>query len=149
MPTAVELNYSISSAILSSLSSTQPFTIVAYSGGRGGSKTPGAADPLIMNNPLAMCVKTDHAAGIHGGPLPIGSYTIDPPAHHPHLGYSARLTPIAGTSLFGMCGRDGFYIHGRGPHGSDGCIVPATGADFQALMQVLTESQGGRLNVGW
>jgi hypothetical protein len=21
-------------------------------------------------------------------------------------------------------GRDGFYIHGAGPHGSDGCIVP-------------------------
>jgi hypothetical protein len=30
-----------------------------------------------------------------------------------------------------MMGRDGFYcIHGRGPHGSDGCIVPLE-RDFQ------------------
>jgi hypothetical protein len=31
-------------------------------------------------------------------------------------------------------GRDGFYIHGAGPHGSDGCIVPTDKGQFQVLM---------------
>jgi hypothetical protein len=41
-------------------------------------------------------------------------------------------------------GRDGFYIHGREPHGSDGCIVPLDKAQFTALMAALKES-GGRV----
>ncbi len=143
MPTAVELNYSLMSALLRGNFGASPFAIVAYSGGRGGSTTPGAIQPGIMNNPFAMCLKTDHARGIHGGPLPFGGYTIATPTVHPHLGLSARLTPIARTAPVGMCGRDGFYIHGCGPHGSDGCIVQAAAVTFQTLMHLLTTSLDG------
>jgi hypothetical protein len=34
-----------------------------------------------------------------------------------------------------VTGRDGFYIHGRGPKGSDGCIVPME--QFGELMRAL------------
>jgi hypothetical protein len=44
-------------------------------------------------------------------------------------------------------GRDGFYIHGRGPHGSDGCIVPLDKTEFSNLMKALTKSHGGTLVV--
>jgi hypothetical protein len=44
-------------------------------------------------------------------------------------------------------GRDGFYIHGVGPHGSDGCIVPTDKDQFQLLINLLTKSGGGNLLV--
>jgi hypothetical protein len=44
-------------------------------------------------------------------------------------------------------GRDGFFIHGRGPHGSDGCIVPLDMTQFIDLMNALTKSNGGTLVV--
>jgi len=37
-------------------------------------------------------------------------------------------------------GRDGFYIHGRGPHGSDGCIVLENDAERKRLNKALKES---------
>src|SRR5438876_1205541 len=64
-------------------------------------------------------------------------------AHHPHLGLSAKLTHIRWKPV----GRDGFYIHGRGPHGSDGCIVPVNSVDFNNLMSALIQSNGGLLFV--
>ena len=61
---------------------------------------------------------------------------------HPHLGRAAFLEPDKRTP---MMGRDGFFIHGRGPHGSDGCIVPS--AEFTELMDALERDGGGILNV--
>jgi hypothetical protein len=43
--------------------------------------------------------------------------------------------------------RSGFFIHGRGRHGSDGCIVPLDPAQFRSLMDDLTKSNGGTLIV--
>jgi len=43
--------------------------------------------------------------------------------------------------------RDGFYIHGRGHHGSERCIMPLNPVQFQDLMAALTESNGGTLVV--
>ena len=57
---------------------------------------------------------------------------------------SAQLTPGAKNH---MHGRGGFFIHGRGPHGSDGCIVPDSGTDFHTLMELLLVSHGGTLLV--
>lgn len=81
----------------------------------------------------------------HGGPIPTGRYRILPPSRHPHLGLSCRLDPYDAEQTRHMAGRDGFYIHGRGPHGSDGCIVPLE--DFQALMTALEKDRGGVLFV--
>lgn len=69
--------------------------------------------------------------------------TIKKPAKHKHLGLSAELVPRRGD----MMGRRGFFIHGRGPHGSDGCIVPLDASQFKQLMSALTSSNGGSLMV--
>lgn len=59
------------------------------------------------------------------GPLPRGSYTIDPPRDSRHVGtYAMPLTPLPGTQTYG---RSAFYIHGDSHahpgEASDGCIV--------------------------
>jgi hypothetical protein len=124
--------------------------ILAWSGGGGGSKT-GWVQRGVVNNPDRVGRKPsgghhDHKHHHHGGPIPPGHYTIrTPDGTHPNLGkVSAALIPAAGNR---MHGRGGFFIHGRGPHGSDGCIVPHTAADFHALMAALTRDHGGRLTV--
>ena len=47
----------------------------------------------------------------------------------------------------GIMNRAGFAIHGRGQHGSDGCIVPFNPVDFQRLMDALEADGGGVLQV--
>ena len=117
----------------------------ALSGGGGGSTrhAPGVA----TNDPYMEGLKTKgqaHSVGhVHGGPIPPGAYAIHPPARHPHLGLSAQLTHPRWRPM----GRDGFFIHGRGPHGSDGCIVPTDPTKFQTLMTALSEAHGGTLTV--
>lgn len=44
-------------------------------------------------------------------------------------------------------GRDGFFIHGRGKHGSDGCIVVLLPNQLASLMDALKTSNGGTLIV--
>jgi hypothetical protein len=80
----------------------------------------------------------------HGGPLPAGDYKIGVPYHDEHLGLCAALSGPA-EKHYGRTG--GFFIHGRGPHGSDGCIVPDNNAEFHSLMTALTKSKGGALHV--
>ena len=141
------LYYSIFLGKLWGSAAGQSLSIAATSGGRGGSTTPGAVATSVRDNPFKIGQKTDHASGVHGGPLPIGKYRIDAPIHSGHMGRCAKLTPVDGGISFGMFGRSGFFIHGRGPHGSDGCIVPLNGSEFQKLMKALAESGGGELIV--
>jgi len=54
------------------------------------------------------------------------------------LGRSAKLSPGQPVPN----DRGGFYIHGRGPRGSDGCNVLMEPAKFQQLMGGLTVSHG-------
>jgi hypothetical protein len=142
------LHYSIFLGWLWGTAGDESFGLSAWSGGRGGSTTPHAVDPATVNNPFRTGQKTDHAHGVHGGPLPIGEYHIATPHHHPHLGLSAQLTYHSGGLTFGLLGRgDDFFIHGHGPHGSDGCIVPDLATEFHRLMDALTKSHGGELSV--
>lgn len=138
------LTFHIHTGLLTGTAGGEAVRIHAYSGGRGGSTTKGAVDWAVVNNPDRVSQKTDHSHHVHGGPLPPGEYHIGPPSHHAHLGLSARLTAAAGNKMYH---RDGFFIHGRGKHGSDGCIVPATGAEFQRIMHLLKSSHGGSLTV--
>jgi len=78
----------------------------------------------------------------HGGPLPLGRYKILKPSFHPHLGLSAELKPDPERA---MMSRSGFFIHGRGPHGSDGCIVPLS-CYFELIKAIETDG-GGTLHV--
>jgi hypothetical protein len=114
----------------------------ALSGGGGGTTRGGESQ--AVNNPYMEGLKST-AAGrghVHGGPIPPGTYHIHKPTHRPHLGLSARLEHPHWSPF----GRDGFYIHGRGLHGSDGCIVPLDKGQFESLMAALTKSNGGTLH---
>jgi len=97
----------------------------AVSGGRAGSKLPGVVEYLRANNPYATHVKK--TSSVAGGPLPVSTYTLKTHESRPNW---IRLLP---TDKGAMHGRTGFAIHGRGPHGSDGCIVPG---DFHVVQQL-------------
>lgn len=112
----------------------------AYSGGRAGSKQRGAVHPILANNPFLTSVKKiDGDDKSIGGTLPLGTYELK--THEKKKNW-IRLNPIAGTNLKG---RAGFAIHGRGPRGSDGCIVPE---DFHVILSIYallkTREKAGR-----
>lgn len=142
---AADLTYYIFEGVLAGTVGPKMFHMEALSGGGGGSTLGKTSD--AVNNPYSEGLKTagkGSAKGhVHGGPIPPGKYTIQAPAQHPHLGLSAQLVHPHWKPF----GRDGFYIHGRGPHGSDGCIVPLNKIQFQELMAALTASNGGTLFV--
>jgi len=97
----------------------------AGSGGRAGSKTPGAVNQNLANNPFGTRVKLTEANP--GGALQMGFYTL---RTHESRENWIRLNPSPGTN---MHGRAGMAIHGRGKRGSDGCIVPT---DFNIVLQL-------------
>ena len=151
--TAQGLTYSIFEGTLRGFVGGRFFSLQALSGGGGGQKAhvPTAKNPAVLpglvNNPYMTAhkevkgdTKTPHS---HGGPIPPGPYLIRAPAQHPPLGLAARLDPAPGHVIPHR--RDGFYIHGPGVHGSDGCIVPL--AHFQELMDALKRANGGTLFV--
>jgi hypothetical protein len=139
------LTYCIFEGLLTGVVANRIFRIFALSGGAGGSTKHTTTESV--NNVYMEGLKTKGAATsrahIHGGPIPPGRYVIEPPCQHPHLGLAARLVHPHRRPM----GRDGFFIHGRGPHGSDGCIVPVNPIEFQALMTALQTSSGGVLFV--
>ena len=142
-----ELTYYIYEGLLVGKIENTFIQMSAVSGGGGGSKIRAGNDST--NNPYLTALKEvegtpGRVPHVHGGPIPLGRYKIDPPGKHPKLGRSARLTPEQGTPMFN---RDGFYIHGRGPHGSDGCVVPMKQDDFSTLLTLLERSRGGTLFV--
>lgn len=140
-----DLTYYIFEGVLTGFVGSRMFHMSALSGGAGGT-TKGTTSTGV-NNPYEEGLKTTGpvktAGHVHGGPIPPGTYIIQKPAQHSHLGLSARLDHRHWRPM----GRDGFYIHGRGPHGSDGCIVPLLQPQFTALMDALTRSNGGVLVV--
>jgi hypothetical protein len=86
-----------------------------YSGGNCGK------NPEGRNNP-AMC-------GVKNiGPIPCGTYTMETPILHSHLGpFAIPLTPDPDND---MRGRGGFFVHGdTTPSGnaSEGCIILSRG----------------------
>lgn len=139
------LTYYIFEGTLTGSAGGRMFHVEALSGGGGGSTQHGGNQDT--NNPYSVGVKTaDGCSGhTHGGPIPPGRYRISPPRRHPHLGLSCQLDPYDSEQAAAMLGRDGFYIHGRGPHGSDGCIVPLE--RFQELMAAIERDRGGILFV--
>jgi type VI secretion system (T6SS) effector TldE1-like protein len=139
-----QLTYYLFEGVLVGTADGKQFHISAASGGGGGSTKSAPADST--NNPYSTGLKTLEAKKnhVHGGAIPPGKYTIAAPSQHPHLGRSAQLVPAGSQPMYG---RGGFFIHGRGPHGSDGCIVPLHPQQFTQLMQALEHSKGGALRV--
>jgi len=103
------------------------------SGGRAGTKTRGAVNPFLANNPFATGVKLTKKRP--GGPLVLGRYRL---RTHESRASWIRLLPFAENH---MRGRDGFAIHGRGPRGSDGCLVPTDFTVVQLLYLLVKERE--------
>jgi hypothetical protein len=139
------LTYYIFEGILAGFIGTDMVHVTAWSGGAGGNISHHRTD-TSANNPYFYAKKEidDKAKHlhVHGGPIPPGRYQIHPPGHRDKLGLCAFLQPL--QTLPNQ--RGGFYIHGPGPHGSDGCIVIEKDA-FASLMAKLTASKGGSLHV--
>ncbi len=141
-----EFTYYIFEGVLIGTANGKSFHISAASGGGGGTKDKKLVLADSTNNPYSVGVKEQDTKVSHvrGGPIPPGKYSIGTPAVHKPLGLSAQLLPTGGQPMYG---RSGFYIHGRGPKGSDGCIVPLDKTEFVSLMDNLKRTKGGVLFV--
>ncbi|MBP7167199.1 MAG: hypothetical protein KBB64_06040 [Bacteroidia bacterium] len=133
MDYSTDLTYNIATLRLYGVIDGKTIDVLAHSGGRGGTKTPGAKNFIIANNPFL----THHGLneklknkGAVGGPLPMGTYTMTLHREKNKI----RLNPTANVNMHGRSG--GFLIHGRGPRGSDGCIVPE---DFEIVKMIYNE----------
>jgi hypothetical protein len=106
------------------------FQMHAVAGGRAGSTNPKVVNKAVANNPYRTAQGEDTAKGIVGGPLPCGKYTLKvDAARHNWI----NLIPDKDTWMTGRTG--GFAIHGHGPIGSQGCIVPDLFSDLQSLVR--------------
>lgn len=118
-----DLGYNILEQVLSGEIDGVSICAHAVSGGRAGSKTQGAVNEFLANNPYLTSVKK--RGKTPGGPLIMGKYSLK--THESRANW-LRLIPDAGND---MRGRAGFAIHGRGARGGDGCIVPT---DFNVVI---------------
>jgi len=120
-----QLTYNIAEETLTGNIAGTVVNCLAGSGGRAGSKVPGAVNWYLQNNALATSV---HKEGTHiFGPLPQGSYYMRPHESDKNM---VRLDPFSSNYMYG---RSGFLIHGRGKIGSHGCIVPY---DFSNVLKI-------------
>lgn len=135
------LTYSISRERLFGRVGSKDFDLYAVSGG-GRGRTKGSADQTLAG--WSTWRKANQKKGVRGGPLPPGLYIVHAPVKHVRLGRAAYLEQTVSsilqfdaTSSLGITvtDRDGFFIHGRGPSGSDGCIVPMEG--FKQLLDAI------------
>jgi hypothetical protein len=120
-------------------------------GGRGSTVTPEGDNKEMVStqNPARKA-----RGNKRGGPIPTGWYVCEYQASHPTFGSCVYLRQTL-TSLIvpGPDGlpmaqdRDGFYIHGRGRHGSDGCIVPMDRQNKDDLVDALRDNPDTMLRV--
>lgn len=122
-----ELTYNISEQVLSGTIDGEHIVAHAGSGGRAGTKSKDGLNWWLANNPLATHVQLPANHSHPGGPLPMGVYRVV--SHEKHKNW-LRLIPLDPSR---MHGRSGMAIHGRGPRGSDGCIVPT---DFSIVVRL-------------
>jgi hypothetical protein len=126
--------------------------VSAMSGGGRGQKLGKKALPHGVGGSrvFTSLSETNRTSGAHrGGPLPHGSYSVDPARPHnfgttakPHMVKACELKPL-GQRMFG---RNHFFIHGQGAVGSDGCIVPTFGR-VHVIFDLIAAHGGGWLHV--
>jgi hypothetical protein len=144
------LKYSIRDELLYGTVSNISFSMKAYSGGGRGS-TAGAERADLAHWNTAKRAPGSYDEKNRGGPIPLGIYVASYYGVHPHLGRCAELTQTLSSLLqrdyesatgLRVTDRDGFFIHGRGPKGSDGCIVPSTKDELKALLDAIQAVAG-------
>jgi hypothetical protein len=138
------------------------FHMIAYSGGSRGHKAnvmPTAAAQYLHNEAGTLSsrlatTQTKHSHGHYtqrGGTIPPGHYTCHYVAHHPSFGECIRLlrtsdalaihSPFSPHAIPHGGGND-FFVHGSGPKGSDGCLVPANDIERRRLNRAVSLFQG-------
>ena len=141
------LKYSIRDEMLYGSVADESFSMKAFSGGGRGSTAGMELHDLKhwSTNKKAPPAFTQRS---RGGPLPVGMYLVKYYGFHDHLGRCAILMQTLSSLLHAdpwsdvgvsVTDRSGFYIHGRGPKGSDGCIVPSKGSDLKSLLDTLED----------
>lgn len=139
------LTYAIAEAVLFGRAAGKWWHLHAVSGGAAGStRGPRASGrDWTANWPYGTWQKMQSGKEhVHGGPIPVNVYRIHRPIRRKRFGFSSYLEPRYPRL---MMGRDEFLIHGRGPHGSDGCIVLMERR--RELMDALDRDGGGVLHV--
>lgn len=144
------LKYSIRDECLYGSVNGVSFSMRAYSGGGRGS-TKGVERTDIGHWSTAKKAPANFDESDRGGPIPVGLYLATHYGEHQTLGQCAELTQTivsllqrdyASATGLRVTDRDGFFIHGRGPKGSDGCIVPSKAADLMSLLAAIAAVGG-------
>lgn len=139
------LNYSIRDEMLYGTISSRSMSMFAFSGGGRGS-TAGMEQTDIRHWNSQKKAPATFSRQDRGGPLPAGLYLVNYHGVHEHLGRCAALTQTISSLVYAdpfsdigiaVTERDGFYIHGRGPKGSDGCIVPSKSGDLTKILDAI------------
>jgi hypothetical protein len=146
------LTYDAAREWLSGVINAKTFGMRAFSGGgRGSIKTGVAQSSLTSQLATTKLIKTGHRYSQRGGTLPPGEYGCLYVAHHRKFGECVRLDRHASATRIASPfashafahGRDNdFFIHGRGPLGSDGCIVPADSIKRLWLNRAVRDHKG-------
>lgn len=143
------LTYSISREWLEGAVGTAKFSMRAFSGG-GRGRTGGGAEGSAESYDVFRKESEQGGKHVHGGPIPPGLYVCHYLEHHKTFGECIflqqtvlsliQIDPTADPrsgQFIRFYDRDGFFIHGRGKHGSDGCIVPENGSERQRLNKAI------------
>ena len=137
------------------------FNVIAYSGGSRGHKTDvsaahaaaylhSQANSLFSHLSTTKTIEKNGKFIQRGGTLPPGHYVCHYHEHHATFGECIQLLQtrdaLAIHSQFSAFpiphGRGGFFIHGAGPKGSDGCIVPASSTERTRLNRAVRDFDG-------
>jgi hypothetical protein len=144
------LRYSIRDECLYGTIAKTSFSMKAFSGGGRGSTAGKERTDLKHWNTRKKAPDTYDEKN-RGGSIPIGLYLASYFGVHPVLGACSQLTQTLSSLIqtdfespigFSVTPRDKFYIHGEGPKGSDGCIVPANKVDLRELLVAIKGVQG-------
>jgi hypothetical protein len=151
IPGKAQLTYYIFEGLLVGWAGGCPISMPALAGGGGGSTSadPNHVEHGIVNNPYMthhITYKDGQGRCHHGGPLPPGRYTILRPDVTPRFPKRRAVLLAAPQNVLAHRRGNDFRIHGRGVHGSDGCIVVPE-PQFGALMDALEMDNGGMLQV--
>jgi hypothetical protein len=142
----------------------RPFNMKAYSGGGRGHAvhvSPTLAKKYLHSQGTALSSRmaTTHEItdddGMYvqrGGTLPPGHYNCHYVEHHHTFHECIQLltlgdalaihSPFSPRPIPHKRKKDDFFIHGSGPKGSDGCIVPADDAERHRLNRAVKQFKG-------
>lgn len=146
------LIYDIQSELLHGEVGSQTFRVHAVSGGGRGSKVRPEGDQLLRS--WSYGTKEDENRGVRGGIIPPGPYICRYSASHPKFHECIFLEQTVASLLVSdpssatgvrLHSRDGFYIHARGPKGSDGCIVVFDEAERLRLNRAIRNANSATL----